>query len=500
MNKKLIKELSANMSKDHISESSAQCSYYTILSFIPFIILLITMIQYTGIAPQTLFDAISKIIPSSMSEMVLGIVQEVYSKSIGTISVSIIFTIWAAGKGLYALTSGLHGVYETGSKKVTSYIYLRIKALLETIMFIFLIVIGLTLLVFGNGVIELIKEHFNGLKNYNIISSIITEVSFIFVTFIVFLLLYKFMPNHKVTFRSQIYGAIFGAIALNVISFVFSRYLTIFKGFSITYGSLTTLMLIMMWTYSCFYTVFLGAELNKVIIMSIEEIKIYILVFFIYAVAGWIMESTSISIRNKKFVNRGFLIGPVCPIYGYGVVLVSILLKKYQDDMIVTFFMSIIICGILEYLTSFFMEKIFNARWWDYSQRKFNINGRVCLQNLVLFGIASCVIVYIVNPFIIGKLRLIPSTVQTVIILILLAIHLVDNIVSYKIILNLKQVSKEVKDNTIEISEKVRKIIHNKSIFHRRLVNAFPNIKEKVNFKKWTLKEKLEDIKNQIKK
>ena len=99
--------------------------------------------------------------------------------------------------------------------------------------------------------------------------------------------------------------------------------------------------------------------------MSIEEIKIYILVFFIYAVAGWIMESTSISIRNKKFVNRGFLIGPVCPIYGYGVVLVSILLKKYQDDMIVTFFMSIIICGILEYLTSFFMEKIFNARWWD---------------------------------------------------------------------------------------------------------------------------------------
>ena len=223
--------------------------------------------------------------------------------------------------------------------------------------------------------------------------------------------------------------------------------------------------------------------------MSIEEIKIYILVFFIYAIAGWIMESTSISIRNKKFVNRGFLIGPVCPIYGYGVVLVSILLKKYQDDMIVTFFMSIIICGILEYLTSFFMEKIFNARWWDYSQRKFNINGRVCLQNLVLFGIASCVIVYIVNPFIIGKLRLIPSTVQTVIISILLAIHLVDNIVSYKIILNLKQVSKEVKDNTIEISEKVRKIIHNKSIFHRRLVNAFPNIKEK-----------LEDIKNQIKK
>ena len=123
--KKLIKEkwlkmqeMSENMKRDHISESAAQCSYYTILSFIPFLILLITLIQYTGIAPQTLFDAISKIIPSSMSEMVLGIVQEVYSKSIGTISISIIFTIWTAGKGFYALTAGLQTVYQTKGTEI----------------------------------------------------------------------------------------------------------------------------------------------------------------------------------------------------------------------------------------------------------------------------------------------------------------------------------------------------------------------------------------------
>ena len=268
--KKLIKEkwskmqeMSENMKRDHISESAAQCSYYTILSFIPFLILLITLIQYTGIAPQTLFDAISKIIPSSMSEMVLGIVQEVYSKSIGTISISIIFTIWTAGKGFYALTAGLQTVYQTKGKKITSYIYLRIKVLLETILFIILIVMGLIILVFGNGVVDIIKEYFGGFKNYTIISSIIAQLGFMFATFVVFLLLYKFMPKHKVTFKSQTYGALFGAVALNVISFIFSRYLTIFKGFSITYGSLTTLMLVMMWTYSCFYTVFLGAELNK---------------------------------------------------------------------------------------------------------------------------------------------------------------------------------------------------------------------------------------------
>ena len=83
------------MSKDHVSEYAAQCSYYTILSFIPFIILLITLIQYINVNQQTLFDAISKIIPSSMNEFVLGIVREVYSKSIGTISVSLVFTLWA---------------------------------------------------------------------------------------------------------------------------------------------------------------------------------------------------------------------------------------------------------------------------------------------------------------------------------------------------------------------------------------------------------------------
>ena len=263
---KKIQELSENMKKDHISESAAQCSYYTILSFIPFIMLVITLIQYTGIEPQTLFDVLSKIIPSSMNEMVLGIVQEVYSKSIGTISISIIFTIWAAGKGLFALTTGLQTVYNTNyNPKVTSYIYLRIKVLLETILFIFLIVLGLTGLVFGNEVIELFRKYFGKIENYNVISFVTTQLGFIFVTFIVFLLLYKFMGRHRVAFKSQIYGAIFGAIALNIISFVFSKYLTIFKGFSITYGSLTTLMLIMMWTYSCFYIVFLGAELNKII-------------------------------------------------------------------------------------------------------------------------------------------------------------------------------------------------------------------------------------------
>ena len=261
---KKIQKIFKSMREPHVSEFSAQCSYYTILSFIPFVILLITLIQYTNIQQQTLFDAISKIIPSSMNEFVLGIVREVYSKSIGTISISLIFTLWSAGKGLFALTKGLHSVYNTDEDNEKSILYLRIMALIDTVIFIVLIMLGMVLLVFGNSLKSLMQQHFGALENFNILSQIATELGFIFVTFVIFLFLYRFMPNHKVTFKSQIPGAIFGAIALNVISFVFSKYLDIFKGFSITYGSLTTLMLIMMWTYSCFYSLFLGAELNKI--------------------------------------------------------------------------------------------------------------------------------------------------------------------------------------------------------------------------------------------
>lgn len=262
-NYKNINKLLTQMSEDHVSEYSAQCAYYTILSFIPFAIILITLIQYTSITQQNLFEAISKVIPNSMNELVLGIVQEVYSKSIGTISISIIFILWSAGRGLYALTKGIREIYKIEGEKKENYFILRLKAILQTIIFIILITAGLALLVFGNSFVSIIQENFGAFLEFTGVSAIVTEIGFIFITFIIFFIIYKFMPKHKVTFKSQIYGAIFGAIVLNVISFIFSIYLDVFKGFSITYGSLTTLILVMMWTYACFYTVFLGAELNK---------------------------------------------------------------------------------------------------------------------------------------------------------------------------------------------------------------------------------------------
>ena len=98
------------------------------------------------------------------------------------------------------------------------------------------------------------------------------------------------------------------------------------------------------------------------------DIEKYVLLFFIYAFLGWIMEVIGKLIQQKKFINRGFLIGPYCPIYGHGAILITILLSRYKANPFILFFMAILICSILEYATSYFMEKIFHARWWDYSQ------------------------------------------------------------------------------------------------------------------------------------
>lgn len=188
----------------------------------------------------------------------------------------------------------------------------------------------------------------------------------------------------------------------------------------------------------------------------------YICIFFIYAFLGWCMETIGEFLKSGKTVNRGFLIGPYCPVYGIGVVLITIFLSKYVNDFLVMFIMSIVICGTLEYFTSYIMEKLFNARWWDYHNRKFNINGRICLETLIPFGLVGTILVKFVTPFFLGIIFKVPIGILDFILIILCTIILIDIIVSFNVILGFrkttKQVEKEVKDNTEEVSKKVKEI------------------------------------------
>lgn len=208
------------------------------------------------------------------------------------------------------------------------------------------------------------------------------------------------------------------------------------------------------------------------------NIFVLMALFLVYSFVGWVMETCYCWICTKKFVNRGFLIGPVVPIYGTGGVLVYVLLKRYLDMPLVLFIMSIIICSLLEYFTSYYMEKLFKTRWWDYSNRKFNINGRVCLFNMICFGILSLVIMYGVNPFLLDTIHKIDPMVLKTVVSILMTIFLIDLGVSTKIIYNFKGISKNIlTDATEEVNKKVKEVILSKGVLLRRIAKSYPNFK-----------------------
>lgn len=195
----------------------------------------------------------------------------------------------------------------------------------------------------------------------------------------------------------------------------------------------------------------------------VEFVEKYLCIFFIYSILGWTMETVRGYFLTKKLVNRGFLIGPYCPVYGVGVVLVTAMLSDYVDDIPIMFCMSMVICGALEYFTSYIMEKIFKARWWDYSKRKFNLNGRICAETLIPFGLGGVVLVKYANPFF---LQILNFAGLKYILIVLSVIFIVDFIFSFKGILGFrkttKQVESEVKDNTEEISKQMRGLVEEK--------------------------------------
>ena len=211
----------------------------------------------------------------------------------------------------------------------------------------------------------------------------------------------------------------------------------------------------------------------------------YFYIFIIYSVIGWFMEVVIVSSKKRKVTARGFLIGPWCPIYGFGAFFITVLLRKYYEDPIALFVMSFLIGTILEYVTSYLMEKMFHARWWDYSDHRFQINGRVSLTTSLGFGLLGLILVYVFNPLFLRIIKNIPPLIFNVIIVIVLLFFITDVIVSFRIISNIKKESfANLKDVTEKATMEIQKALKDKSIFNRRLLNSFPHLKFILNQKR----------------
>jgi len=147
----------------------------------------------------------------------------------------------------------------------------------------------------------------------------------------------------------------------------------------------------------------------------------------IYSFLGWVYESIVCSIIETRFVNRGFLKGPVCPVYGFGALVTLLILNQRTDNIVLLFFAGMLLTCTVEYITAVLLEKLFNAKWWDYSHSRFNIKGRVSLSGAVLFGFLSVLLIKYIHPFVegvIGKLTDGSLIVLSLSILILLMLDL----------------------------------------------------------------------------
>lgn len=253
-------EISQEITDDHVGAYAAQSAFFFMLCLIPIILLLITLVQYTPVTKADVMTAVIQVFPSSVDSLITSIVNQVYNQSTGIIPVTVVVALWSAGKGVLAMTGGLNCVYNC--RETRNYIFLRIRATLYTVMFILVIIFLLVLSVFGNTLNIFIAEHvpiLSRLADWLIRMRVYITPA---VLMVFSLLIYKFLPNRKDSLKKQIPGAIFAAIGWMIVSWIFSVYVDLFKGFSDMYGSLTTIVLIMLWMYFCMYSILLGGEIN----------------------------------------------------------------------------------------------------------------------------------------------------------------------------------------------------------------------------------------------
>ena len=248
------------MRMDHISAYAAQAAYFLIMSFIPFVLFLTAIVQYTPLTYREVRQAIVGVVPENLQGFVLNIVAEVFSKSAAVLPISALMALWSSGKGMQALINGLNTIYHV--RETRNWLINRIYSMFYMLLFVLALIASLLLLVIGSWIHMLISDYIPFLGN--IIGRILNAKTFLVVVmqFLVFLVRYRYLPNRRASLKSQVPGAFFTAVAWSAFSYLFSLYFTFFPDFSIMYGSLSTLILVMVWLYFCMNLLLYGAEVN----------------------------------------------------------------------------------------------------------------------------------------------------------------------------------------------------------------------------------------------
>ncbi|MCM1105102.1 MAG: YihY/virulence factor BrkB family protein [bacterium] len=268
---RFINEFMAKMKRDDVGAHAASAAFFMFLSIFPILMLLCSVLPYTHISEADLLRVVTDLLPSSIDPLAVSVIGELYDQSVAVISVSAVFIIWSAAKGILALVRGLNAVQEVDETR--NYFVLRFWSCIYTVILLVLIVFSLIVLVFGNPIINNLLSHLPSIRYMAIILMPFRYLVVIIALALVFALMYALIPNRKNKIFDKMPGAIFASFGWTVFSWAFSMYVERYGSFNM-YGSLTTIVIIMLWLYFCMYILLLGDELNHYIQPLLELVRV----------------------------------------------------------------------------------------------------------------------------------------------------------------------------------------------------------------------------------
>lgn len=248
-----------HMSKANVNAYASSAAFFIFLSLIPIIILVCSLLPITPLQKSDLLTAV-KLMPAPMVPLMAALIDSLYNSTVGIISVAAIVTVWSAGKGMLALMRGLNAM--NGVAEDRNYVIQRMLASFYTIVMLALLLISLVLMVFGNTIVRVLSEHIPVLDELLALFMHLKPLFTWGILTLAFMAIYAFVPNIKLKVKNQFPGALFAAISWNLFSWGFSYYIENFNGFGI-YGSLSAIVVIMLWLYFCMYLLLVGAHINR---------------------------------------------------------------------------------------------------------------------------------------------------------------------------------------------------------------------------------------------
>lgn len=262
--KRIISRFIQKVNSDHVGAYSSQAAYYIILSALPFAIFVLSIIQYTPLSYDDMLNILQSLAPSMATDMIMQIMQEVYTRSTITVmSITVLFVLWAAGRAIFSITNCINEIY--GIKETRNYFHLRMVAALYTMLLAVALVLTFLILVFGKQIYNHLLSYVQvGHEFFLFVLSIRVFVIF-FVLVLFFIFVYKILPNRQTKLLHVLPGAFSVAIGWLITSYFIAFLFRYTNSFSYLYGSMTGIMVIMFWLYLCMFQLFLGAELNNLI-------------------------------------------------------------------------------------------------------------------------------------------------------------------------------------------------------------------------------------------